>query len=153
MLFFADAMLGKLTRWLRILGFDTEYSPQFTDEDILEKAKREGRVILTRDSTLHKEALRSGVKSILMQQDGIDAMLRELSPYLTENPAESRCPQCNVPLVLAEPGINATIPTHPEGPVWLCPSCGKLYWHGSHWEGIMRTLVLAGLGDRIGNPR
>ena len=48
--FIADVMLGKLATWLRLLGCDVEYFPKITDEDLVERASRTGRVILTRDT-------------------------------------------------------------------------------------------------------
>lgn len=137
-------MLGKLARWLRILGYDTAYDPSLTDEATMKKAMDEGRVLLTKDSRLHKMACRSGVRSFLMGEDDNHGMLREISQLLTEPSPGSRCPACNILLIEAEtPGKDRKR--------WRCPSCTKLYWHGSHWKGIKRTLVLAGLGDRIGD--
>ena len=149
--FLADAMLGKLARWLRILGFDTAYDPSLTDEAVIQKAKGEGRILLTKDSRLHKNASRSGAKSVLIKQDENGGMLQEISPLLTDPSLGSRCPACNALLILEDSRDPAPITARKNGPHWRCPSCGKLYWHGTHWKGIMRTLVLAGLGDRIGN--
>jgi hypothetical protein len=146
-------MLGKLARWLRILGFDTVYLPSLTDEAILERARAEDRIILTMDSSLHKKALRSGVQSFLIKQNENLGMLQEMSPLLTERPRESRCPACNTLLALSDPHIHADLTQDQNRPLWHCPSCGKLYWHGAHWKGIKRILVLAGLGDRIGNSQ
>src|SRR4030042_153616 len=48
--FIADVMLGKLATWMRLLGCDVEYFPKISDEDLVERAFRTGRVILTRDT-------------------------------------------------------------------------------------------------------
>ena len=52
MRFFADAMVGRLAKWLRILGCDVAYAPEISDREIAERGRREGRVILTRDTLL-----------------------------------------------------------------------------------------------------
>jgi uncharacterized protein with PIN domain len=149
--FLADAMLGKLARWLRILGFDTASDPSMTDDAIILRIRDEGRILLTKDSTLHKRASRSSAKSLLLKQNDIGGMLREVSPLLTDSTPGSRCPTCNTPLTPECLRRPAAIAEAKNTPHWRCPSCGKLYWHGAHWKGIKRTLVLAGLGDRIDN--
>jgi uncharacterized protein with PIN domain len=149
--FIADAMLGKLARWLRILGFDTAYEPSLSDDGLILKAKEEGRALLTRDIALHKKASRDGVKSYLIREKENISLLKEVAPLLIEPSPGSRCPACNLPLTLNPPRELDLLVTGYEGRNWRCPSCGKLYWHGSHWKGIRRTLLLAGLGDAIGN--
>ncbi|MGC8936370.1 MAG: DUF5615 family PIN-like protein, partial [Candidatus Methanomethylicaceae archaeon] len=56
MRFVADAMLGRLARWLRLLGYDTAYDQTLDDEKLIEIAKRENRILLTRDGKLFKRA-------------------------------------------------------------------------------------------------
>ncbi len=149
--FIADAMLGKLARWLRILGFDTIYEPVLSDDALLLRAKEEARTLLTRDIPLHKRACRKGVSSFLLREKTNLALLKEASAVLTDPPLGSRCPMCNS-LLVPKPSDARGLPVaEAERPSWLCPSCGKLYWHGSHWKGIRRTLILAGLGVQIGD--
>lgn len=147
--FIADAMLGKLARWLRILGFDTLYEPALSDGALILKAKEEGRVLLTRDIPLHKKASREGTRTLLVKEKNNLAQLKEVAPFLSDPPQGSRCPLCNSHLKSVRSTGKALSVTGIEGKSWLCPSCGKLYWHGSHWKGIRRTLILAGLGGPI----
>jgi len=149
--FIADAMLGKLTRWLRILGFDTIYEPDLSDDALILRAKEEARTLLTRDVPLHKKASREGVSSFLFREKTNLALLKEASPLLTDPSPGSRCPICNSLLAPKPTGATGLSVAEVEGHSWLCPSCGKLYWHGSHWKGIRRTLILAGLGGQIGD--
>ena len=67
MKFLADGMLGKLTRWLRMLGQNVKYSVQLSDEELLEAAKVEGRVLLTRDFELYKRAIVRGVDAFYVE--------------------------------------------------------------------------------------
>jgi uncharacterized protein with PIN domain len=60
--FLADAMLGKLSRWLRMLGQNVEYNVKLTDDQLLVQAKAEGRVLLTKDFELYQRALSRGLK-------------------------------------------------------------------------------------------
>jgi uncharacterized protein with PIN domain len=149
--FIADAMLGKLARWLRILGFDTVYESTLPDVALIKRAKEEGRTLITRDIPLHKKASREGVRSFLVRGKGNLELLEEVAPLLTGPSQDTRCPVCNTLLVSDPPAERALCMTDLKSQSRLCPSCGKLYWHGSHWRGIRRTLLLAGLGDLIGN--
>ena len=65
MKFLADGMLGKLARWLRMLGQDVIYSVQFSDNELLELAKAECRVLLTKDLELYKRAIGTGLRCFL----------------------------------------------------------------------------------------
>ena len=50
--FLADRMVGKLAKWLRILGYDTVSLPQLSPEGVMREGRRQGRLILTRDTRL-----------------------------------------------------------------------------------------------------
>ena len=67
MKFLADAMLGKLSRWLRMLGQDVEYNVELGDDQLLVQAKAEGRVLLTKDFELYQRALSRGLKRFYLQ--------------------------------------------------------------------------------------
>jgi hypothetical protein len=61
--FMADSMLGRLARWLRILGYDVVYETSISDDDLIAKALRENRIILTMDREL---ADRKSAKNALL---------------------------------------------------------------------------------------
>lgn len=143
-------MLGKLARWLRILGLDTLYEPSLSDAELLQRAKGEGRTLITRDVALHKRACREGAMSFLVREKDNLALLKEVAPLIDSHRLGSRCPACNTALMPAHTDERRMQSDGLENGSWRCPSCGKLYWHGSHWKGIRRTLILAGLGDPIG---
>ncbi len=144
MRFVADAMLGKLTRWLRIIGYDTEYLPSAGDDDLISAAEEGGRLILTRDGELFKRAVRRGVPVILIKSTAIREELAEIAQTLGLRLSDqTRCPLCNE--VLVGGGDGSPAPVHVKGQVWRCPRCGKFYWHGTHWLKISETLESSGL--------
>lgn len=144
--FLADAMLGRLARWLRTLGYDTAYDPSVDDPDLVAQADAEGRVLLTRDRHLVKH-LRPA-RSVLVRSDAPLAQLREVVGACGLGPPTapfSRCTVCNGPLrpATAEE-VAASVPElvrERGGAVWRCGACGRTYWDGSHTRRMRRTLA------------
>jgi uncharacterized protein len=135
--FMADAMLGRLARWLRVLSFDTAYDATLADEAMVRLASDEGRVLLTRDRHLLRE-LRPA-NALEVRSDVPLEQLRDVVAALDlPPPAElfTRCILCNAPLSppLSQAQAAGLLPEDFEipAPVRRCPGCGKLYWHGSH---------------------
>jgi uncharacterized protein with PIN domain len=149
----ADAMLGRLAKWLRLLGYDTAYAEEGSDHQIAARARAEGRILLTRD---HALAQRKGISSLLVQSQVLEEQLKEVLAELGGPLPQSgpRCTHCNVTLAEATPDqVRAHVPTY----VWRthrqfhrCPSCGRIYWPGSHWRHVERTL--AQILDQEGPP-
>lgn len=148
MKFITDGMLGKLTRWLRMLGHDVEYSKFLDDKELIKKVKTENRILLTRDLGLYQRAITQGANAFLVEGDTESKKLANLSKRfdfkLEIDVAVSRCPKCNNPikLVSKEEVIDripkATALYYNE--FWKCPSCEQIYWRGSHWKRIEETL-------------
>jgi len=139
--FAADEMLGSLARWLRIMGYDTVYERDRTDSQIVETARKEERVILTRDWEL---AGRMGERGLYIESDDLDDQLRQVTKTFDLNADESqaRCTVCNGELAsLPKEGAKGMVP---EGVLannhefFRCLKCGKIYWKGSHWSNIRR---------------
>ncbi len=137
--FLADAMLGRLARWLRVLGYDTRYDPLAPDETLVAWAAAEERVLLTRDRRLLRELRPAAAVEIrsdvpLEQLRQVVAALGLLPP----SPPElfTRCLVCNELLepvpdeerARVLPERARTLP----GPVRRCPCCARVYWQGSH---------------------
>jgi uncharacterized protein with PIN domain len=76
--FLADGMLGKLSRWLRMLGQDVIYSVEFDDSELLELAKREDRVLLTKDLELYKRTIGKGMDAYYFEGKTESDNLRKL---------------------------------------------------------------------------
>jgi uncharacterized protein with PIN domain len=139
-----DAMLGKLSTYLRMCGYDATYTTGrgYEDEgDVLALAHTEGRIVVTRDRELAQRADRSVV---LSTRDVAD-QLRELQAAgfalrLADEPV--RCSAYNGLLE----GVDRTEPTPEyaadphEQPVWRCRECGQHFWKGSHWDDVAATL-------------
>jgi uncharacterized protein with PIN domain len=147
--FLADAMLGRLARWLRTLGFDTLYNPAPDDRELVAIAAAEGRVLLTRDR--HLVAHLRPERALLITEDAPLAQLRQVVDACGLSPPAapfSRCAVCNGVLRAATPDEAATrVPQASRGlpgPVRRCPECGRVYWEGSHTrrmrEALARTL-------------
>lgn len=133
-------MLGKLARWLRIMGFDTLYAKSMGDEDVLAKSISERRVLLTRDRALLTKAQKAGAECRLVRSDDIEGALAELAPLISEKPPCTRCPICNSVLKETRREMINSAKVPQIEPIWLCPNCGKVYWHGTHWKRIVETL-------------
>ena len=148
--FLLDGMLGSLSRWLRIGGYDTEYRKDTPDDALIEEAAREKRILLTRDEALVKRARKRGVEAIYIEKECDEKALSQLSTILglTFDPAQTRCPKCNHAVnKVAKTAVTGKVPEGTFKTVddyWACPSCGSVYWRGSHWPRIVETLSGAG---------
>ncbi|MEM4469791.1 MAG: Mut7-C RNAse domain-containing protein, partial [Desulfurococcaceae archaeon] len=142
--FIVDNMLGTVARWLRILGYDTVYDKKAEDWQVLRRAELEKRVIVTRDRALHNKAIKLGLKSILLWEDGMADRLAHVAVVtgirLSVDFQRTRCPEDNTPLVKVDKEkVKEKVPLNVyklHGDFWECPRCGKVYWIGSHWRMI-----------------
>ena len=149
--FLTDGMLGKLTRWLRMLGYDVEYSKSLDDDQLIASAKEERRVLLTRDLKLYQRATSRGTDAFLVEGNTEDEKLAELARRfnlkLEINVATSYCPKCNARIKLVSKDevadhVPKTTYTY-YNEFWKCPRCGQIYWQGAHWKRIDATLKKA----------
>ena len=146
--FLADGMLGKLTRWLRMLGQDVMYSTQLEDAELMAIAEKEQRVLLTRDSELYQRAIGKGIEAFYVEGKTEAEKLAELAERfgfpLTIDLTRSRCPRCNAEIRLT-PKETLAGKVEPNTFIyydefWECSKCGRIYWQGAHWDGIRATL-------------
>ena len=139
MKFVADEMLGKLAKWLRIMGIDVEYENPFPDDLLLKKGTKENRVILTRDrKILNKKNL---PECVLIEDDyPYDQLIYLLRRYdiAPLERAFSRCIGCNCELKdISREEIEGRVPPYvfaTQKEYRICPGCGKVYWAGTHRE-------------------
>ncbi len=151
MRFVADAMLGKLARWLRIMGYDTLCAADMPvdDDDLLNIALDEDRILLTRDRELYHRAINAGVRAVYVASTDIVTQLVQLVKLvgleLRDEPAKTICPSCNGPLVpVSRHDVRGLVPstvldTHTK--FWMCQSCGQVFWEGSHWKQIKEIVA------------
>ncbi|MGQ9490535.1 MAG: Mut7-C RNAse domain-containing protein [Anaerolineae bacterium] len=138
-----DAMLGRLAKWLRLLGYDTEYWRDGPDEALIAHAQAEGRLIVTRD---HGLAGRRGVWALLIHAEDLDGQIAELREVLGGAVAPfTRCAECNGPLLpLAHAEARGLVPPyvwHTQHEFRRCQGCGRVYWKGSHWPALRERLT------------
>ena len=149
MRFLCDAMLGGLAKWLRAAGYDAYYAREGTDIDdrvLTEKALGEGRVLLTGDrGFLERAPVRDGkLELLLLPPVPVEEQLRTVAERFGLEPRPSRCMECNGELEGVPPEVVAD--RVPPGvfekcrEFWLCRGCGRVFWHGSHWNRIQGRL-------------
>ena len=143
--FLLDGHLGRLAAYLRMLGFDCLYENDYDDEQLAEIAQREGRILLSRDRRLFMRTavtygycLRS-LDSLEQVEEVIERfeLRSRLAPF-------HRCLRCNHPL---EPVAKEVVLDRLEpltklyfDDFQICPSCGQIYWKGSHYEKMQRLI-------------
>lgn len=137
MKFIADCMLGKLAKWLRILGYDTLYQRPPGDAALAQKALAAGRLLLTRNAKLlARLPLQAG---LLIASDHVAEQLQQVVFTLHLEVSDhllTRCLACNAELQpIAKHEAAAAVPDfiyHTHADFARCPRCGKIYWQGSH---------------------
>lgn len=143
--FIADAMLGRLARWLRFLGYDTAYISGIHDRDLIRIAREEDRTILTRDTRL-VQMKSLGSYLLISSDDPFQQLLETISGCrLKQFRLLSRCVACNGMLreVADKSEVKDSVPEY----VFLhntffrkCDSCGRIYWEGSHPRSFMKEV-------------
>jgi uncharacterized protein with PIN domain len=144
--FIADVMVGKLARWLRVLGFDVMYSNKYDDDEVIRIADAENRIILTRDTRL--AARRPNSQCLLIESGNYQEQIRQVlrSFDLKNFNVFSRCLECNAALQdVDKESVFDKVPPY----VYLtqdrfarCPSCDRVYWHGTHAEEMLKRIRL-----------
>jgi len=143
--FLADAMVGKLARWLRILGYDTLYFREIDNDRLLELARSEGRWLVTRDARLIGR--RPTLPHTLIRDDQPGRQLQQIVRELRLSPSAgllTRCVECNAALEpIPKEQARLRVPPYvfrTQERFCRCPNCGRLYWKGTHDERIRTTL-------------
>lgn len=151
--FAADVHLGKLARFLRMLGFDTSYGNTSTDDEIVAAARVQRRIILTRDrGLLKRRTVTHGylVRSLEPREQLAEVLAR--FDIAGQVHAFGRCISCNAVLErISRLSVLDHLPpavaeSHAE--FSRCPGCGKIFWRGTHWE-AMKKLAADVLGRQI----
>ena len=143
--FLIDSMLGRLAKWLRVMGYDTHYQPVYTTED-LEKLISSGRLFITKNESYHKVHK----PSILIISNKVKDQLHEVKNKgnlpLSLKKGFSRCLLCNIKLVSVTTGnasghIPEYILTQNTKGVSYCPACLRYFWPGSHRKKMLDQIM------------
>ncbi len=146
MKFILTRELGRLAKWLRILGFDTVYYNQDNASTLIIQALRDERIILTRNQRLPKSA---GIKIVLIKNEKIKQQVAEILTTLQIKPESgkmfSRCILCNTGLVdIAREEVKDRVPEYvfkTQERFITCPECKRIYWRGTHWGNVHKMLA------------
>lgn len=138
MKFIATKELGRLCKWLRIIGYDASYYPEAERRELIIKSLRENRIILTRDS---KMSVYSGIRMVHVKSDFVEDQVRQvvegLGIKLDRDRFFTRCVICNMPLKKVEKGaIEDKVPPYvyeTQNDFMQCGMCDRVYWQGTHW--------------------
>ena len=154
-------MLGRLAKWLRLMGYDTCYERDITDDALLLEARKEGRTILTRDTRLIMRRAARG-QALLITSNDPAMQLRQVMEHFSLAALDiPRCSRCNGLLIRVpdKHQLRDLVPEHVflnqgrEG-FFRCSSCGRIYWEGSHAAGIRskkKAALMTGKKESGGN--
>jgi len=139
MIFIVDCMLGKLAKWLKILGFDSLYFSKIEDSDLLALARKEGRVLLSRDNELIDKS--RDIQTLFIKSENwntqVEQVLDDFNLWKDINPY-SRCIECNVELkdLPKSRARNLVAPFVLEqaDSFSICTGCGRVFWKGTHHQ-------------------
>ncbi|HEX9262738.1 MAG TPA: Mut7-C RNAse domain-containing protein [Candidatus Binatia bacterium] len=148
--FAADRMLGRLTKWLRVIGQDVTYGQHLTGYGLIRAARAESRLILTRDTRLkHKQP----PAFLFIVSDHYREQLRQVITECGLKPAQAmftRCIECNTALQpKSKESVEGAVPPYvfssQEKFCW-CPTCQRIYWPATHHEKMLEELRRIGIG-------
>jgi len=142
--FAADRMLGRLVKWLRVLGCDVIYGPHLTGYGLIRAARAEERMILTRDRRLKQK---QPPEFIFIASDHYRDQLQQVIRECALKPGEqlfSRCLLCNAILqARAKETVQKLVPPYvyssQERFSW-CPACRRIYWPATHQQKMLKAL-------------
>lgn len=145
--FLCDEMLGSLCRYLRAAGYDALLARDgASDAELLRQCHTEGRYFLTQDTLVREHKAARDIALILPHAplDRLAALLDAHFDLDWLGHAFTRCLVDNTPLVAADAAALARAPLdarHPEKPLRCCPTCGRVYWRGSHYKRMRAKLT------------
>jgi uncharacterized protein with PIN domain len=147
--FIVDHNVGKLARWLRLMGYDARFFQGENDSELVALALSENRIILTRDTRIMKRRLvtKGRLRALLIGSDQpikqIHQVVDSLKLDYRFNPF-SLCLECNQPLVERKKAeVKELVPPYvfkTQEYFRQCPACQRIYWRGTHWRAMTRRL-------------
>ncbi len=153
MKFICDDNLGKLAKWLRTLGYDTLFFDPIEDGELVSRALKENRVVLSRDTHLLRFKLKLGERLLLIKSDKPLDQLKQVVEHFKLKADKtlffSRCLICNQVLEKVEKGeikdrLYPYVYQTQDNFVY-CPKCDRIFWSATHVEKMMKTLSQSGV--------
>ena len=147
--FIVDQNVGKLSRWLRMMGYDTRFFDGADDSNMVRQALAEGRIILTKDGEIMKRRVvtTGRLRAILITSDVPEQQMQQVIESLNLDcyyRSFTLCLECNEPLVERSIGeVKDRVPPYvfkTQEQYMECPACHRIYWRGTHWAAMMRRL-------------
>jgi len=147
--FIVDSNVGKLAKWLRMMGYDALFFEGSDDSQMVATALAENRVILTRDTQImRRRVVTNGrLKAILIQSDEPERQMRQVMDTLRldcQFQPFSICLECNQPLVeRSREQVKDQVPPYvfqTQSQYMECPNCHRIYWRGTHWRAMTEKL-------------
>jgi len=147
--FIVDSNVGKLARWLRMMGYDALFYQDIDDDKMIKIALSQNRAVLTKDTQIMKRRVVTNgkLKALLITDDDPKIQLRQVVKQLglsCKMRPFSLCLECNVNLVKrAKDEVRNLVPLHvfkTQDEYMECPVCHRIYWQGTHWEAMSKEL-------------
>lgn len=139
MKFVCDFMLGRLARWMRLLGYDTEFLKETDYNKLIVYAEKEGRTIITRNSRL-----KDFKNVIFIKEEKIEKQLKIILTLFPETDPLTRCSICNTLIEkVKKEDVYGKVPEYvynTQNNFYFCQKCEKIYWEGTHIE-LMREFL------------
>jgi len=148
--------VGKLAKWLRIMGYDTLFFNGSNDSRMVAMALAEERVILTRDTQIMKRrVVTSGrLKAILIQNDEPEQQMHQVIDSLHldwRSKPFTICLECNQPLIeKSKQQVKDLVPPYvfqTQNQYMECPKCHRIYWRGTHWQAMTEKMKKWSIGE------
>jgi len=147
--FIIDTNVGKLAKWLRMMGYDAVLFGEIDDGRMVKQALSQVRIIITKDSEFMKRrAVTTGrVKAILVCGDDPEIQMQTVMQILqldSEFKPFTRCLECNIELMPRDRReVADTVPPRVyeiQEQYMECPSCHRIFWRGTHWQAMSMKL-------------
>ncbi len=141
--------MGKLAKWLRIMGYDTLFFNSSDDSRMIATALAEGRVMLTKDAQIIKRrVVTSGrLKAVLIKGDEPEQQMHQVIDTLKldcQFRPFTLCLECNQPLLeRSKQQVKDLVPHYvfqTQSQYMECPACHRIYWRGTHWQAMTKKL-------------
>jgi uncharacterized protein len=142
--FAADRMLGKLAKWLRVMGQDVIYGQHLSGYGLIRAARAENRLILTRDRRLKRK---QPPDFLFIESDHHREQLRQVIQACDLRPLDNaftRCLECNLVLEpRSKASVEKMVPPYvfstQENFSW-CPKCQRVFWPATHQQRMIEEL-------------